>query len=375
MTAILEPTTLGHQNNEGFQRLRKVKLGEVRASFSPKVYEHNNLLAFLVLAFDIALYSALITAVYLLDNPLAKVGVGIVAGIVTASLFVWAHDAAHGALFGFTRTAEVFGTIAMLPSLNMYRLWMYGHNKVHHGYTSYSPVDWIWRPQTPSEFAKASKWSRLVYRVERTLPGCMFHYLLRVWWPGMVTFRPDPAITKSNHFNRSRVFTAMFIAASSATAWVFGGGAWGVVGAVLVPFVVFTYVIALFVYLHHTHPTLPFFDDRKEWSATIGQVACSTIIRMSKPMEFLTHNIMVHTPHHVDMRIPFYRLPQAFSDMKQEYGSEILQYKWNWRDINRTFSTCKLYDFSTHTWYSYREAAALVANGTYDIDLVEPADS
>jgi hypothetical protein len=31
----------------------------------------------------------------------------------------------------------------MLPSLNMYRLGSYGHNRVHNGFTSYTPVVWI----------------------------------------------------------------------------------------------------------------------------------------------------------------------------------------------------------------------------------------
>ena len=47
-----------------------------------------------------------------------------------------ADDAAHGALFTSEGVSEVLGTLAMAPSLNLYRLWVYGHNKVHHGFTS-----------------------------------------------------------------------------------------------------------------------------------------------------------------------------------------------------------------------------------------------
>ncbi len=70
---------------------------------------------------------------------------------MTASVFVWAHHAAGGALFDLTRRAEVLGTAAMLPSMQMYGLWSYGHNRVHHGFTSLSTVDWIWRSWTPGE--------------------------------------------------------------------------------------------------------------------------------------------------------------------------------------------------------------------------------
>jgi len=62
-------------------------------------------------------------------------------------------------------------TSLMLPSLNMYRLWCHDHHRVHHGFTSYTPVDWIWRPLTPSAYAALPWYRRLVYRFERTAYG------------------------------------------------------------------------------------------------------------------------------------------------------------------------------------------------------------
>ena len=79
----------------------------------------------------------------------------------------------------------------MLPSMNMYRLWCHGHNRVHHGFTSYTPIDWIWRPLTPAQYAALNRWQRLIYRLERSPWTCALHYLNKVWWPGMVRYRPD----------------------------------------------------------------------------------------------------------------------------------------------------------------------------------------
>ena len=90
-----------------------------------------------------------------------------------------------------SRVDGEFGTAFMLPSMNMYRLWSHGHNRVHHGFTSYTPVDWIWRPLTPEAYAAKSRWGRVLYRLERSPFTCALHYLLRVWWPGMVMYRPD----------------------------------------------------------------------------------------------------------------------------------------------------------------------------------------
>jgi omega-6 fatty acid desaturase (delta-12 desaturase) len=118
----------------------------------------------------------------------------------------------------------------------------------------------------------------------------------------------------------------------------------------------------LFVYLHHTHPDVPFFDHRPEWSNTIGQVYCSVVWRCSRVSELLIHNIMIHVPHHVEPRIPFYRLKRAYRELHEEYGEYMHEYRFRFSTVRMIFSRCKLYDYESKTWYSYREAAAVLAS-------------
>lgn len=348
------PVMEAPERRDKFDRLRPVKLGEVRRSFSEETYRRSPAKTFGFLAVDLVVYAAFVAGALLAPHPLLQIASGVLAGFAVASLFVWAHDAAHGALFRSEGVAEVFGTIAMLPSFNLYRLWVYGHNKVHHGYTSYSPIDWIWKPDTRAEYAARSSFSKIVYRIERSLPGCALHYVLRVWWPGMITFRPGAEVRKRYHFTRSKIATASFAVVMIAVAALVGGWV-GVLSAVVIPWVVFNYHIALYVYLHHTHPTLPFFDDRKDWSATIGQIGCSVVIRGSRLFEWVSHYILVHTPHHVDARIPFYRLPQGWRDLQPTYGQDVLSYRFRWRTVESIFRQCKVFDFDTNTWYRFSD--------------------
>lgn len=307
--------------------------------------------------FDLALYGAALSGVFLAGSAGARLVFGVLAGVTVAFLFVWGHDAAHGALFTSDVSAEILGTIAMLPSLQMYRLWSYGHNKVHHGFTSLSSVDWIWRPLTPAEYRARSRWQRALYRLERHPATCGLHYLLRVWWAGMIRFRPERA-RRTRGFRASKLGTAAFVAGLSVLAFRFAGGWIGVVSAVAVPFVVFTWIIALVVFLHHTHPEAPFFLDRKEWSATVGQVACSTVVRTNRAVELLTHRILIHVPHHVDTRIPFYRLERAWADLPPEITRQVQQYRFRWRTVLAIFRRCQLYDFDTRTWHRFADLAA-----------------
>jgi len=341
----------------GYAELRSVTLGDVRAVFSPRCYQRSTSRALAGFLFDASLYAVALGGVFAFENPLIRMAFGLLAGGAVALLFVWAHDAAHGALFTSDVISEVLGTAAMLPSLQMYRLWTYGHNRVHHGFTSFSPIDWVWRPLTPAQYQARSRWGRAVYRLERHPATCGLHYLLHVWWAGMVRFQPaQPG--RRIRYRWSKALTLTFAAAFGVAAYRFAGGWVGVISAVVVPFLVFTYVIALVVYLHHTHPDVPFFTDRREWSPVIGPIVCSTAVRSNPLIEFLTHHILVHPPHHVDTRIPYYRLPQAHAELSASYGGHICEYRLRWSAVRHIFSRCQLYDFVTHTWHRFAELSA-----------------
>lgn len=339
-----------------YEELRHVKLGAVRQLIPESCRRRSATRGLAWFAFDLALYVAALSLVFTVRHPAVQLLGGVLAGVAVAIMFVWAHDAAHGALFRNKLVSEVLGTLLMLPSLNMYRLWSYGHNKVHHGFTSFSPIDWIWRPLAPSEYRARGRWSRFVYRRERSILTCGLHYLLRVWWSGMVRFKPQHKRHRLG-FRLSKLGTLVFAAAFSYVAWTMAGGFIGALSAVIVPFVVFTYVIAFIVYIHHTHPDLPFFDVRDEWSGAIGQVYCSTVVRCSRVIELLTHRILVHVPHHVDMRVPFYHLAPAYEAIKADLGEYIHEYRFSWAEIRAIFRSCQLFDFETKSWYRFDDVA------------------
>ena len=121
-------------------------------------------------------------------------------------------------------------------------------------------------------------------------------------------------------------------------------------------------VQALIIYLHHTHLRRPFFNDRQRWNATVAQVACSTVVRGGPIYEALTHNISVHTPHHIDTRIPFCRLKEAYADLKAAgFGADIVEYRLSWSTVHEVFKTCKLFDFDTQTWYRFSDLDRILA--------------
>ena len=335
-----------------FNSLQGTKLSIVRSKINAKRYQRKPFKTFFWLIFDLLIYFIGLKIVFLSDYALTKILGGLIAGWATSVLFVWGHDAAHGSLFKNKIVAEVLGTIAMLPSFNMYRLWCYGHNRVHHGFTSMTEVDWIWKPWSPEEYSSKNFFEKLCYRLERAMPTCALHYFLRVWWQKMIRFKlPEFNL----QFFTIKLLTALTAVAALYLSYHYSGSYLTAFAAVIIPFIVFNYVIAFFVYLHHTHPEIPYFKTREQWSFAVGGIRCSTVIRMSRISEIMTHYIMVHVPHHVDFRVPFYNLDAAYSDLKDEYGQYITEYKFSWKKVWGIFKQCKVFDYEQQKWLSFSE--------------------
>jgi len=183
---------------------QNMKIADVRKCISKACYQRSMLITWFWLMVDMALFFISILFIAFVNSPLLKLLGALTSGCTVAMLFIWAHDAAHGALFESKKVAEFWGTLAMLPSLNVYRLWCYGHNRSHHGFTSLTPVDWVWRPLTREQYADQSKLQQFLYRIERSLVGCGLHYFRRVWWEVMVRFNPGKDTNRKRYYRRGK---------------------------------------------------------------------------------------------------------------------------------------------------------------------------
>lgn len=340
-----------------WKKVKEIKSSVARSIIPPECYKRSQLKTLFWYCFDFMLFLFGMSLVFLNKQVvlLQLIG-GLLSGVATAMLFVWAHDAAHGALFKKGKIAEILGTIAMFPSLNIYRMWSFGHNKVHHGFASFTPIDWIWRPLTPREYQALSIFQRFLYRVERYPFTAAFHYLRRIWWEQMIFFNPGKDKQECQHYRNGKLLVGMYGLMMSILGYFLAGGFVGIVAAVILPFIVFNYFIAIIVYLHHTHPEIPFFDIKNEWSHSISALYCSTTVHCSKISRILLHNIMIHVPHHLDPRIPFYNLPKAHKALKEKYGEYFHEYHFKWHYLLKIFKQCKLYDFEKKLWMTFKEA-------------------
>ncbi len=348
--------------------------GNERGSLKPvldiipaEAYENPTWKGLAYFARDLVLYGAIVTGLILTNNPFALVALWVLSALVVSGLFIIGHDAAHGALFSSKKLNRFIGTVSMLPSWHVYEGWVLGHNRIHHGYTVREGFDFVWHPYTAEQYAAMSTLGRLRHRFEWSWYGAGAYYLREVWWHKMIVGAPPARWASAVRRDRYIVWTFVGLAsiALGLTGWAMHGSViaavWMIVKVLVIPFLAFTFVIASFVHVHHIQPDIKWWR-RREWTKWHGQMEGTTVLRARFGLNFFFHWIMVHVPHHVDMRIPMYNLEKATDAIEQAFPGLIHDEPLRFRDFMANTRKCRLYDFDEQVWFTYREAAARTAD-------------
>ena len=320
-----------------------------------------------LVARDLVLYFAVMTALFFATSWWLVVPLWALAGLIVAAMFVLGHDAAHGSLFASRSLNKTVGRIMFVPSQHILESWVLGHNRIHHRHTARRGMDFVWHPVTPDEYAEMGRFHRMRHRVEWSMWGAGLYYLREVWWNKMIMLS-DPPAKWVDSIRRDRRILALstlgLVAVVATLGWLWtdsvAGGAWMVVKLLVVPFLIFNWWIGFTVYVHHISPDLPW-PKRKEWTKVAGQLDATQVLRAPRGMNIFFHWIFVHVPHHVDPRIPCYHLEEAATAIDEAFPGHLVDSKLRMRDYVRTTKSCKLFDFESGRWLTYRQAAELNA--------------
>jgi omega-6 fatty acid desaturase (delta-12 desaturase) len=301
---------------------------------------------------------------------------GLLNGMFIAMFFVVGHDACHGGLTPFQALNQFLGRVAFLPSLTPYITWEFAHNRIHHSYTNWRGKDYAWAPLSKEEYDRLPAWRRFMERHYRSLAGLGSYYLIEYWWKHLVWL--SKAERQEMKRTRTYVLDALLVLAfaaaeiglvlwwaaktpeAAATSGVFGWlGAftspWALIAVALVlPFLFWNWFMSFAIFQHHNHPGVAWFIDRDEWDFFAGQVESTVHVIMPWYLEFVTAHIMQHTAHHVDPKIPLYRLTESQLCLEGAYPKNIVVEQWTFTTLGRTLARCKLYDYDHHRWLNFR---------------------
>jgi len=220
-------------------------------------------------------------------------------------LFMIQHDCSHGALFRSRRTNDWVGRVIGVITLTPYDHWRQTHAE-HHAGTGNLDRRGIGDVYTMTvrEYAGLGRWRRLMYWVYRHPlalfgigPTYLFLFQHRVprgmmrkgWRPWLTTMATNAAI----------------VALSGVVIWLIGLGAFV---AVHLPIAILAASagVWLFYVQHQFEDT--YWKDDGAWSHAQASLDGSSFYDLPAPLRWLTANIGVHHVHHLNSRIPFYRL-------------------------------------------------------------------
>ncbi|MDX1961951.1 MAG: fatty acid desaturase [Pirellulales bacterium] len=332
--------------------------GQVRAVFPPFAHVRRWSRAAAVWLPSAAFYLLSLAAI-LLTSPWAWPPLILLTSLAAALLFILAHDAAHDVLTPSRWANQLLARLSFLPAWHPYTGWVHAHNHVHHGWTNFQPRDYVWAPLSLAEYQRLSPVGQAWVRLCRYWPGFGLYYLVEILWKKIWLIQPEVKRRKARlRWLADDLLLVVMLLAQGwglvvlARYWQTPAPAWAIIlAAQVLPMFFCNWFVALITYLQHTHPAIPWFQKSAEWSFYLGQVRGTTHTHFPRGINGWIHNVMEHTAHHVDPRIPLYNLPEAQENLDATHHP--VKHVFTWRSFSYTQRVCQLYDFENHCWLSF----------------------
>jgi omega-6 fatty acid desaturase (delta-12 desaturase) len=266
------------------------------------------------------------------------------AGTAFTGFFVVGHDAGHRSFSKNKLVEDIVGTLMFAPLIYPFEPWRIKHNH-HHAHTNKLVEDTAWHPVMADEVTEWGDSTR----------GRIFKFFLgtplKLWasvghW---ALWHFD--ISKFTERQRPRVYVSWAACAAFALgvlpALTVATGWAGLVKFWLMPWLGYHFWMSTFTVIHHTAPHIPF-KPAESWNAAQAQLAGTVHCDFPKWVEFLTHDISVHVPHHVNSKIPWYNLRAANDSLRANWGKYMTEASFNWRMIKNICAECHVFDPETN---------------------------
>jgi omega-6 fatty acid desaturase (delta-12 desaturase) len=241
---------------------------------------------------------------------MARVTSSCVAGLVAVRLFVVYHDCQHGAILRHSPIGAglmwLYGLIALTPP----SVWNRSHDHHHKNNSkSFGANVGSYPIMTTHAYASASLVERFVYAAVRHPLNMALGYLTVFFWGmSLYPFLLSPA----RHYDG-----ALAIVLHGGVIWYLSTFGWDVVVlGMLFPLLVASSLGAYLFYAQHNFPAARL-KPRADWTLVDAALHSSSFMTMGPLMNWLTGNIGYHHVHHLNARIPFYRLPETMAALQE----------------------------------------------------------
>ena len=272
----------------------------------------------------------------------------VLSALLMLRAFITYHDYMHNAILSHSKPAWLLFRLYAVLSLTPPRSWKNSHN-FHHGHVGKIDAASVgtFSIMTTDMWRDASLLARISYRVERhpltILAGYFTIFLFSVT---LLPLLRNPV----RHWDS--LFVILGHGALIAVLWILGG--FDVVFfVVLLPITIASMIGSYLFFAQHSFEGMHVLS-ADEWTYQGAALESSSYMKLNKLMRWFTGNIGYHHIHHLNVRIPFYRLPEAMAAIP-ELQSPVTT-TLSPHDILACFRCC-LWDDGLQRMVTYREAA------------------
>ncbi|EJW21219.1 hypothetical protein IMCC14465_10150 [alpha proteobacterium IMCC14465] len=264
------------------------------------------------IALTIGLYAALwLIAVQLIPfGWWATLPISILMAGMLVRIFILFHDCTHGALFKSPVANEYAGHFVGILSGTPYHVWQTTHLRHHAAIGRYERrgIGDI-RVLTINEYKNAKWFLKFTYRLERS-------WLMRFTIAPVVYFMvylrlPFYELYRVSHWKSIIICNIGLIGFIAAGVMLCGLQAFLIIFTPAI--FIATALGAWLTYVQHQFETTVWVK-APNWRIYNAAFYASTYYDLPAVLQWFTGNIGIHHVHHLNARIPFYRLPQVLKD-------------------------------------------------------------
>ena len=238
-------------------------------------------------------------------NLAGRIVCSLFSGMLILRFFVIYHDQQHQAILPHSRLAEglmrIFGILALSPG----SVWKSSHNH-HHNHNSKLRGSHIgsFPIMTRTNFLKSSKAKRFNYLFMRHPLTILFGYIF-VFLHGMCLY---PYLNKPREHFDCLIAFVLHLAIAATILYFFG---WlSLLLTLALPLFIAEGIGTYLFYAQHNFPAVSF-SDNAGWTYDKAALESSSYMKTGPIWAWFTANIGYHHIHHLNARIPFYRLPEV----------------------------------------------------------------
>jgi omega-6 fatty acid desaturase (delta-12 desaturase) len=239
--------------------------------------------------------------------PMAgRIVCALLSGLLMVRLFVIYHDQQHRAILAKSRVAELFMRVYGLWVLCPSSIWRSSHD-YHHAHNSKLRSSYIgsYPIMTKEQFQKSPSSERFRYLFMRH-PLTILSGYFTIFLFGMVIY---PFFNSPRKHLDCLFALVLHLTLGAALLFFFGG--WTFFLFLLLPRLLGCGLGSYLFYAQHNFPEV-IFGDKNGWTFEKAALESSSHLKTGWLMGWFSGHIGYHHIHHLNHRIPFYRLPEAY---------------------------------------------------------------